>query len=369
MQDQFKLPDIGEGVAEGEILKWMVKEGEKVSEDQSLVEVMTDKVNVQIPSPKKGAISKLLAKEGDVVKVGQGLVVIDVEGSDGEDGGSPPPPSSSPQPQQAPSSSSRVAEPPGGSPRPQAGVSPPQTAAASADKVLATPATRRLARELGLDITQIRGTGPIGRRHRRRCEEGEGERWHPGRGRETFAVRSSSDRDRPLADNTIRRSSISDTHPTAPVHADDERIPIRGIRKAVSERMTKSVNSIPHVTHVEEVDVTELVLLREALKGEREKREVKLTYLPLIIKAVIPALRRFPYINASLDEKSGDIILKKRYNIGIATDTEQGLVVPVVKDADSKDIFELSTEIGRLAEKGRAGQLTLDEVPVGRPSR
>ena len=150
----------------------------------------------------------------------------------------------------------------------------------------------------------------------------------------------------------------------SPVHADDERIPIRGIRKAVSERMTKSVNSIPHVTHVEEVDVTELVLLREALKGSAEKREVKLTYLPLIIKAVIPTLRRFPYINASFDEKSGDIILKKRYNIGIATDTEQGLVVPVVKDADSKDIFELSTEIGGLAEKGRAGQLTLDEVRV-----
>jgi pyruvate dehydrogenase E2 component (dihydrolipoamide acetyltransferase) len=144
--------------------------------------------------------------------------------------------------------------------------------------------------------------------------------------------------------------------------AREELVPLRGIRKRISERMLKSLQTTAQVTHVDEADMTELVLLREAFKGSAEKRGLHLTYMPFIIKALVPALMEFPYVNASLDEQAGNIILKKYYNIGIATDTEQGLIVPVVRDADKKDIFELAGEIEQLADKARRGQLTLDDV-------
>jgi pyruvate dehydrogenase E2 component (dihydrolipoamide acetyltransferase) len=145
----------------------------------------------------------------------------------------------------------------------------------------------------------------------------------------------------------------------------EETVPLRGLRRTISERMLKSLQTTAQVTHVDEADMTELVLLREAFKGSAEKRGVRLTFLPFIIKALIPALKEFPYVNSSLDEQGGNIVLKKYYNIGIATDTEQGLVVPVVKDADMKDIFELAGEIEKLADRARKGQLTLDEVHGG----
>jgi 2-oxoglutarate dehydrogenase complex dihydrolipoamide succinyltransferase (E2) component len=311
LEFEFKLPDIGEGVAEGEILKWMVKEGDRVDEDQSLVEVMTDKVNVQIPSPRNGVVSRILAKEGQVVKVGQPMVVIQVAG----EGGAPV----SQESKAAPAVQVRSAP-----------VQPLQTPV-PLDRVLATPSTRRLARELGVEITTVKGTGPAGR----------------------------------VTDDDVRGASAGGhplTQPTALLHGNEERIPLRGVRKAVAERMTKSSNTAAHVTVVDEVDVTELVLLREAFKGSAEKRGVKLTFLPLVIKAVIPALKQFPYINASLDEAEAEIVLKKYYNLGIATDTVQGLLVPVVKDADKKDIFQLSGEIEKLADRARSGQLSLEDV-------
>jgi pyruvate dehydrogenase E2 component (dihydrolipoamide acetyltransferase) len=142
----------------------------------------------------------------------------------------------------------------------------------------------------------------------------------------------------------------------------EELVPLKGVRKTISERMLKSLQTSAQVTHVDEVDVTELVILREAFRGSAEKRGVRLTYLPFIIKAVLPAMKEFPYVNSSLDEQSGNIVLKKYYNFGIATDTEQGLVVPVVKDVDTKDVFELAGEIERLADRARRGQLTLEDV-------
>ena len=311
MEFEFKLPDIGEGVAEGEILRWMVKEGDHVQEDQSLVEVITDKVNVQIPSPKNGVVSRILAKEGQVVKVGQ--VILAVQASDEQFA----PVSQKPMPAIAA----------------QSLPVPPQTQqlAAPMDRVVATPATRRLARELGVEITRVKGTGPSGR----------------------------------VTDDDVRGAQAG---PSAIVQSatvqlgNEERVPLRGVRKAVAERMTKSSNIAAHVTVVDDVDVTELVLFREAFKGSAEKRGVRLTFLPLIIKAVVPALKQFPYVNASLDDAKGEIVLKKYYNMGVATDTEQGLVVPVVRDIDRKDIFQLSGEIEKLAEKARAGQLSLDDV-------
>ena len=315
MTYDFRLPDIGEGIAEGEILKWMAKEGDQVKEDQPLVEVMTDKVNVQIPAPRSGKVSQILVKEGDVAKVGQIIMVID----DGSGVSSPPaaPPMVS---KPAPTVSTQQAQMPGLGPA-----------------VLATPATRRLARELGVEIGLLRGSGP-----QRRVTDDD--------------VRRASPRPRPAATMTVQQA------PTQKPSAREEMVPLRGIRKTIAERMLRATQTAAQLTHVDEADVTELVLLREAFKASAEKRGVRLTYLPFVIKALVPALKEFPYLNSSLDEQISSIVMKKYYNIGIATDTEQGLVVPVVKDADTKDIFELAGEIEKLADKARRGALTLDDV-------
>lgn len=312
---EFKLPDIGEGIAEGEILKWMVKEGDEVKEDQPLVEVMTDKVNVQIPAPRSGKVSKIMVKEGDTARVGQTIMVID----DGSSGAVAP---VAPQDSSSPAKAAPFQQ-----------TQPVQTSPG----VLATPATRRLARELGVDISTVRGSGPQGR----------------------------------VTDDDLRRAAAApDVVPSATARAQvptargarEEVIPLRGMRKIIAEKMVKSKQTAAQVTHVDEADMTELVLLREAFKGSAEKRGVRLTYLPFVIKALVPALKEFPYVNSSLDEQAGNIVLKKYYNIGVATDTEQGLVVPVVKDVDAKDIFELAGEIEKLAARARSGQLALDEV-------
>ncbi len=325
MTYDLKLPDIGEGVAEGEILRWMAKEGDQVKEDQPIVEVMTDKVNVQIPAPRTGRVTKILVKEGDIAKVGQVIMVID-------DGNTSVPPTA-----QGPSPEPPVTASAGPSPGPQAMPSQP------ASTVLATPATRRLARELGVELSSVKGSGPQGR-----VTDDDIRRFASGS--RTAAA-------------TVAVQAPPAAHPKGgPL---EETVPLRGLRRTISERMLKSLQTTAQVTHVDEVDMTELVLLREAFRRSAEKRGVRLTYMPFIIKALVPALKEFPYINSSLDDQNGNIVLKKYYNIGIATDTEQGLVVPVVKDADMKDIFELAGEIEALADKARKGQLTLDDVRGG----
>jgi pyruvate dehydrogenase E2 component (dihydrolipoamide acetyltransferase) len=200
--------------------------------------------------------------------------------------------------------------------------------------VLAAPATRRLARELGVDISTLKGSGPQGR----------------------------------VTDDDVRRASSPPSAATVQVQGlpaqsgREALVALRGVRRTIAEHMMRSKTATAQVTHVDEADMTELVLLREAFKGSAEKRGVKLTYLPFIIKALVPALKEFPYVNSSLDDASGTIVLKRYYNIGIATDTEQGLVVPVVRDVDTKDIFELASEIEKLAARARGGELTLEEV-------
>ncbi len=324
LEMEFKLPDVGEGVAEGEVVKWFVKEGDAVKEDEPLVEVMTDKVNVQIPSPRTGRVSRLMAKEGDIVKVGQTLMIIELEGEKAD---------TATTPQKATQML-------------QVSVKPPEEGRAKGEgaalpTVLATPATRRLARELNVDLAGVRGTGPMGRITEEdvRAATQSVALKGPGPGVESATVA-----------------------PRSAAGGREESVPLRGIRKTIAERMAKSKRTAAHVTHVDEADVTELVLVREALKGSAEKRGVKLTYIPFIVKALIPALKEFPYMNSSLDDQNGTIILKHYYNFGIAVDTEQGLVVSVVKDADKKDLFELAGDIERLAGKARAGELSLDEV-------
>ena len=313
---EFKLPDVGEGVAEGEILKWMVKEGATVTEGEPILEVMTDKVNVKIPAPRSGKVSSILVKEGGIARVGQTILIID-------DGSISPPPTPTP------SKSSPIVST---SPAPQARADEARPAP------MATPATRKLARELHVDLFTVTGSGPQGR-----ITEDDVKR---------AAAKSALATETPPAQK----------FPSPKTEGMGELVPLRGIRKMVAEHMSRSKDTVAQVTHVDEADMTELVLLREAFKPSAERRGVKLTYVPFVIKALVPALKEFPYVNASLDEQTGNIILKKYYNIGVATDTEQGLVVPVLKDADKKDIFELAGEIERLASRARSGQLSLDEV-------
>jgi pyruvate dehydrogenase E2 component (dihydrolipoamide acetyltransferase) len=318
---EFRLPDIGEGVAEGEVVKWLVKEGADVKENDPLVEIMTDKVNVEIPSPKKGTVLKLMAKEGEVVKVGQVLLAI---GEKGEQTTTTTATASTPE---TPTPSQVKTE-----------VVVPTTSTAAVLKkpqeILATPATRKLARDLDVDLSLVQGTGPGGR----------------------------------IIDEDVHRFKKSGAETltataTAPEKASrEERIPLRGIRRKIAERMVKSVHTAAHVTHVDEVDMTEIVQLRERTNESAEKRGVKLTFLPFIIKALIPALKQYPYLNATLDDAKEEIVLKRYYNIGIATNTMQGLVVPVLKDADHKSITQLAEEIAKLSERARTGHLTLDEI-------
>jgi len=320
---EFRLPDIGEGVAEGEVVKWLVKEGVEVKENEPLVEIMTDKVNVEIPSPKKGTVLKLMAKEGEVVKVGQVLLVIGEKGEQATTTTSTAPTAKTPVTTTPAKSESLVPTP-----------STPAAVPKKPQEILATPATRKLARDLGVDLSLIQGTGPGGR----------------------------------IIDEDVQQFKRSGARPavvavTMPGKAgSEERIPLRGIRRKIAEHMIKSKHTAAHVTHVDEVDMTEIVQLREKTKESAEKRGVKLTYLPFIIKALIPALKKYPYLNSTLDDQKEEIVLKKYYNIGIATNTDQGLVVPVLKDADHKSITQLAEEIARLSEKARAGQLTLDEI-------
>jgi len=324
MAFEFRLPDIGEGVAEGEVVKWLVQEGADVKENQPLVEIMTDKVNVEITSPRKGTILKLMAKEGGTVKVGEVLLVI---GEKGEQGSAPT----------VVSPTTTTANIPAGVPAKVTAPTPSPTLVAVAPKkpqeILATPATRKLARDMGVDLGTVQGTGPGGR----------------------------------ITDDDVRR--FKDVGRSAAVaitvtgpRGVEERVPIRGIRRKVAEHMVKSRDSTAQVTHVDEVDMTEVVHLREKAKASADKQGIKLTYLPFIIKALVLALKKYPYLNASLDDEKQEIVLKKYYNIGIATDTDQGLVVPVVRAAEHKSITQLAEEISKLSEKARAGQLTLDEI-------
>jgi 2-oxoglutarate dehydrogenase complex dihydrolipoamide succinyltransferase (E2) component len=346
MPFEFRLPDIGEGIHEGEIVKWLVKEGDIVREDQPMVEVMTDKATVEIPAPRAGKILKLNAKEGETVKVGSVLVIIE------ELGEAKPepkrevveaPPQREPEPVAAAVSTTAttVAAPP-----------PPSPTAAPAQRVLATPATRKLARELGVDIAQIRGTGPGGR-----VTDEDVRRFAAARTAPQPPPPSPAPTPPPAAPAFAPSAVVTDRR--------EERIPLRGIRKRIAEHMHQSKTTAAHFTYVDEVDMTELIQIREQMKPLAEQKGVKLTYLPFIVKASVAALKEMPILNASIDEAKGEIVIKKYYNIGIATATDEGLIVPVIKDADRKSLLEIAMEIERLAKAAREGKIALSDLQGG----
>jgi pyruvate dehydrogenase E2 component (dihydrolipoamide acetyltransferase) len=340
MAVEFKLPDIGEGIHEGEIVKWLVKEGDTIKEDQPLVEVMTDKATVEIPSPAAGEILEIRAQEGEVVKVGSVLVVIGKEGEQPKTDGRKAQ-AAAPARQDGQEAKSAVAA-----------TKTPE--APTKGRVLATPATRKLARELGVDIALVQGTGPGSRVTDEDIRQFAGRKEAaPERERTAVATAPAPSAERAAAVPPPRRVSADQQ---------EERIPLRGIRKRISDHMHHAKTTAAHFTYVDEVDMTELVKVREELKPLAEEKGTKLTYLPFIVRACVASLKKHPYLNASIDHEKGEIVVKYYYNIGIATATDEGLIVPVVKTADRRSILEIASEIDRLASRAREKKITVEEL-------
>jgi pyruvate/2-oxoglutarate dehydrogenase complex dihydrolipoamide acyltransferase (E2) component len=304
----FKLPDLGEGVTEAEVDRWLVSEGDVVGEDDPIVELITDKATAEIPSPYEGVVSRIHVKAGEVVPVG--TVLITIGETDGAGAGPPPPPP----------------------PPPAETAAPVVERGSSNGSVKAMPPVRKLARDLGVDISAVRGTGPGGRVLREDVEAAAGGRAAP-------------------APEPVRIEG-------------GRREPLRGVRRLIAERMSAAHRIVPPVTHVEECDVTELDATRK-LVNERNPDELRLTYMPFIVKAVVAGLKAYPAMNASLDEDAGEIVYHDRYDVGIAVDTPAGLVVPVVRDADRKRLREVAADVDRLARGARDGTLRSDDLKGG----
>ncbi len=340
---EFRLPDIGEGVAEGEIVQWFVKEGATVREDAPLVSVLTDKANVEIPSPKSGTVVKIHAQVGEKVKVGGLLVTIDAGGagpatppSGGEAAALATPNAQAPSPPPAALAASSAPSP----------SVPPAGAPTGSLAPLASPHVRRLATERGIDLAHVRGTGPGGR-----ITEAD------------LAVPTPAS---PQASGEA--AAPPSPRPAAPSRAPPpasevaERVPIRGLRRVISEHMSEAVHRAAHFTYVEEIDVSELVRLRERMAKHVEKNGVKLSYLPFIVKGVVAGLRAHPRLNATMDDARNELLVRSAYHIGIATAAPDGLLVPVIRNAGTKSLRELAREIQDLAERARAGKLDRSEL-------
>jgi len=340
---EFRLPDIGEGVAEGEVVQWFVKEGDTIQEDQPLVSVLTDKANVEIPSPRSGKIVKLHAPVGQKVKVGGLLVTIDAPAG--------PSASSAASPQAPPASAPATAPVPGAKPGP----SPP--APSSSDRVAASPYLRRLAAERGIDLTKVRGSGPGGR-----VVEADLVGGAPSAAPPSTPSPVAEPRTRPEGAAPPPASSGTGTPLSIPASEIAERVPIRGLRRVIAEHMAEATHRAAHFTYVEEVDVSELVRIRDRMAKHVEKQGTKLSYLPFVVKGVVAGLKAHPRLNATVDDARSELIVRSKYHLGIATAAPDGLIVPVVRDADTKSVARLAREIGDLAERGRAGKLSRDEL-------
>jgi pyruvate dehydrogenase E2 component (dihydrolipoamide acetyltransferase) len=343
MAYEFRLPDIGEGVAEGEVVQWFVKEGDVIREDAPLVSVLTDKANVEIPSPKGGRVAKIHAQVGEKVKVGGLLVTIET----GEAGTPGSAPAAVPAPSAVPARAGPLTTP-----------APPRPSAApeSTHRPMASPYLRRLAAERGIDLSQVRGSGPGGRVMEADLEKPVG----PSPAGAPAPAAASASPAPPSAPPTSAGGT-----PLAPSAEVAERIPIRGLRRAISDHMTLATHQAAHYTYVEEVEVTELVRLRDRMAKHIEKQGARLSYLPFIVKAVVAGLKAHPRINSTMDDARNELVRYSTYNIGIATAAPDGLLVPVIHHAETKSILAISKEIQELAEKGRAGKLSRTELSGG----
>jgi pyruvate dehydrogenase E2 component (dihydrolipoamide acetyltransferase) len=307
MLREFKFPDVGEGIAEGEIVRWLVKEGDSVKEDQDLLEVETDKALITLNSPYTGKVTRLHGKEGDIIKVGDVLTTVDAGDKEGTVTGAEK-----------------------GDSGTVVGTLNDNEVVEVIRPVQATPAVRALAKQMGIDLASVKGTGPGGRITKEDVET--------------------------AAAKTGEQTAEADAYGLV------EKIPLRGIRRTVAKRMAEASKRVAEVTIWEDADITELEQVRARERKVAEEKGVKLTYLPFLIKAVIPALNAHPSFNASLDEATEAIILKKYFNIGIAVDTTDGLIVFVIKNADKKNILDLAKETATLAEKARLRKIDLHEL-------
>lgn len=295
MPFDFTLPDLGEGITEGEIRKWVVKEGDSIEEHQTVLEIETDKAVVEVPSPKKGRVIKTNKEEGEIAKVGEVLMTIAEEGEISEE---------------KPKSVSVV------------GVLPEEEEA-----VLATPAVRAFARELGVNLNKLIGSGPGGSITK---------------------------------EDIIKASKI--TKMAEDQYGIVERIPLKGVRRTISKNLMIAQQTTVFVTIMEEADVTELWNIRDKEKKALKEKGIHLTFLPFFIKAALHSLMEHPYLNASIDGEKEEIILKKYYNFGIAVDTPDGLMVAVIKDVDKKTVRDLASEIQDLTQKARERKIKLEDM-------
>ncbi|WP_195258074.1 dihydrolipoamide acetyltransferase family protein [Bacillus paralicheniformis] len=341
MAFEFKLPDIGEGIHEGEIVKWFVKPNDEVNEDDVLAEVQNDKAVVEIPSPVKGKVLELKVEEGTVATVGQTIITFDAPGYEdlqfkGDESGEAKAEEADKQETDAPAEAAEANE--------QADADPNK-------RVIAMPSVRKYAREKGVNIVNVSGSGKNGRVLKEDIDS-----FLNGGTAGNAQAAQAEEKAEPAAQK-----------PAAAVQVPEGEFPetrekMSGIRKAIAKAMVNSKHTAPHVTLMDEVDVTNLVAHRKQFKQVAADQGIKLTYLPYVVKALTSALKKYPVLNTSIDDNTDEVIQKHYYNIGIAADTDKGLLVPVVKNADRKAVFEISNEINELATKARDGKLAPAEM-------
>ena len=330
----FKLPDIGEGVVEGEVVEWMVSVGDSVKEDDPILSVMTDKATVEIPSPTDGVVKSLVGEPGTILAVGHVCIVFETDGD-----GAPAAEESTPEPEEEPEPEVEAPAPepspepePAPAPKPAPTPTPVVTAAPGA-RPLASPAVRQRARESGIDLTSVQGSGPAGR-----ITHSDLDSW--------------KDAGSPVAAAGPSRAALTGT----------TEVPVIGLRRKISESMTESYTTIPHFSYFEEVDITHLDELRVHLNSTRIEGQPKLTYLPFIMQALVKALGENPVCNALFDDEKGVVTRHDAIHLGIATQTDRGLYVPVVKHVEAQDIWQSASEMQRVSQAARDGTAGLNEL-------
>ncbi len=334
---EIKLPELGEGVTEGELVKWLVSEGDTLNIDRPVAEVMTDKASMEVPSPFDGEVESLLVKEGQSIQVGQSILTL----------------KSAPK-EHTEDKTKDESSPPAGEKEKQSVLKPPVQPSApphlKADpdqedpSVLATPFTRRLARNLAVSLSGIQGSGLAGRITK-----------------EDVLKYSKSGRD-------FEQKTFTHTSPSGfsiPAEDRQERKPLKGVRKKIAEKMQASKKVIPHFTLLQSAEAEGLDRLKNSVKDMLKEKNIKVTYLSFVMKCLLQTVKEFPELNAGIDDLASEIVIKKYYNFGFAVDTPRGLLVPVIKDVDQKSLAQLSFEIQTLAEKARAGNIPPQDMSGG----
>jgi 2-oxoisovalerate dehydrogenase E2 component (dihydrolipoyl transacylase) len=335
----FKMPDIGEGVVEGEVVEWMVAVGDSVKEDDPILSVMTDKATVEIPSPVDGKVTKVIGEAGDILPVGVVCIEFEVDG-DGNASASAPAPEAKAEPAPAPEPKAEPAPAPAPTPAPAAVPAPAPAVVerAPGTKALASPAVRQRARQANVDLNFVAGSGPAGRIS------------HADLDAHIAGGANGASRARPMgASARVEKNGTED-------------IKVIGLRRKIAEGMVSSYSTIPHFSYFEEVDVTALEELRQHLNATRPEGAPKLTYLPFIMQALVKALDERPECNALYDDDSNVVTRHEAINLGIATQTDRGLFVPVVKHVEAMDIWQAATEMTRVTSATRDGKATADDL-------